>query len=167
MSDEDLNGDPEGSQESGSALRAERDRVAGENKTLREELAQFRAKEVLSAGNYDLVEVDDLAKVDGDLTETAQKIQEDRQSLVEKLLRKRFEQDGLSGDDLDAAVSAIVTADQNPTDERLDSASRAGSFRAVGGKVPPIVDPATLSPMDKLRQAEREAQGKRSRRSGN
>lgn len=127
--------DDEDEQESAKTLRTKLERALVENRTL-------KAEKILSAGTYDLVKPEDLAKVDTDkLEEAAQTLQSERVEIQKGLVRDTFAKRGLDGDDLDAAVADFLGGP--PSEE--DTLDRIGETASIGGNRPALVNATKLT----------------------
>lgn len=142
--------DDDDEQESAKTLRAKLERALVENRTL-------KAEKILSAGAFDLVKPEDLAKVDTDkLEEAAQKLQEERAEIQKGLIRDTFAKRGLEGDDLDAAVNEFLG---EPADGEV-AIDRITSTASIGGARPALVNPSKLTGLAAI-EAGLEANAKR------
>ena len=125
----------EDEQESAKTLRTKLERALVENRTL-------KAEKILSAGNYDLVKPEDLAKVETDkLEEAATTLQAERVEIQKGLIRDTFAKRGLEGDDLEAAVTEFIGGPADE-DEALD---RIAETASIGGVRPAVVNTSKLT----------------------
>jgi hypothetical protein len=142
---------------SGSKLRRKLEEVLADNRELRGQVTASRAKDLISEKGLTFVKVDDLAAVPLDELETkAAELEETRRNDFETTLRSRFEAQGLSGDELDKTVSAIIdgqapaqeTGGASPQPPTADAITR--QRQVTGGTTVPAVNPENLSTRQKF-----------------
>jgi hypothetical protein len=158
MADGDTNDGGQG-QPSGSQLRAQLETTISERDRYKAEVAQLKAEKVISTGGYELVSAEDLRGVEPENIEArAKALQDERAGIYRKGIESRFRQQGLTGEELDQAVEEFMTGqpEQNgvATSDEAAAYGRARNSGATGSQTaPPLVDPNTLSPQQKLELA--------------
>lgn len=142
--------------EGGRGLRQRLEAALAENRTLSDENVGLKSLKVIEEHGLSLVKPEDLAGVAaGELEEKARQIQEDRVEQQRQLARSVFEQKGLSGDELDAAVDDFL---QVPDGAQQVESDRWGRVRdlagAKGDPVGTTLNTDGMSATDLLIQAE-------------
>lgn len=145
--DEDLGG------QSGGQLRAKLEEALQTNKALAEENTLYKARDVLTEKGFDLVKAEDLKGVAPDkIEEHASKLQQDRKTLQENLLRDALSKQGFEGDELDAALQRMV-GEQTQASEEAEATRRVREAGSVQGSPVPRVNPEKLHGYDAIRAA--------------
>lgn len=149
---DDLNDDGEGGQD-GKGLRKQLEQALAANRQLQEQLSTFQAEKVLNEKGFTLVKPEELKGVAPDQIEaTAQKLQAERATLQQELLKDALTKLGIEvdGDALEDVVAGAAPKNTETTTE-ADSASRIrGLGRQDTRPVPPI-NPDKLHGFDAIR----------------
>jgi hypothetical protein len=136
-------------EEGGKGLRQRLEDALRENRTISQELAQRRSREVISEQGLSLVKPEDLEGLSADeLEEKAQAIQLERSEAQVQLARDVFAKKGLDGDELDAAVREFLSVEEGIDD---DPYQRVRQVTQAGGQVVPAVNEQKLHGIDAIK----------------
>lgn len=96
----------------GSTLRRKLEKALSENRKLSEENTTFKAKDVISSGNFNLVKPEDLAGVSHDkVKEHAEQLQSQRLDERRGLTRDILQRQGYEDSELDEAVELLMAGE--------------------------------------------------------
>lgn len=153
-------------EEGGRGLRSKLEQTLAELGKTNKELATYQAKEVVREKGYHLVEPSDLAGVSPSQIEAkAKELHEQRLGQQRKLAADLLARQGLEGDELEEAVTRMVSpAAPAPEPKPVDDPfARVNELANTGGSAPRVVDPSQLHGIAAIQYAiaQKEAKQKR------
>lgn len=150
FTDDDIIDDEEGAQ-GGKGLRKQLETALSQNRQLQERLGAYEAEKVLAAKGWDLVKPEELKGVAPDQIEAhAEKLQNERLTLQETLLKAALAKFGIEEDALEDAVAEVVGRQSADT----DGAAQVQRIRSLGRsdtRPVPSVNPDKLHGIDAIR----------------
>lgn len=152
-------------EQTGGKLRQKLEQTIADNKALTERLSVHDAREFLADKGMTLVKPEDLKGIAPDQFEAhATKVQEDRRTMQEDLLREALGRQGLDGEELDEALANMV-AKQAPQTEDAEATQRARLVGSVAGTPVPRIDPSKVVGFDAIKAGIEAQARKRTQRS--
>lgn len=135
--------------ESGSSLRRKLEETLDKNRDLTTKLTGLTAKSLIEEHGHNLVKPEDLEGVDlSEMSDTAERLQQERSSQQADLARDMLARQGLAGDELDKAVTDFLSPEA--TGRGTAAHGRAREVAAIGGTAAPLVNPDALHGLDAI-----------------
>lgn len=129
MSDDD--------QESGSKLRDKLEAEIARSRDLTTQLVGYKAREVIEGKQWQHVTVEDLKGVGLDELETkGAELEASKAALKESVLKEVLSKQGITGDDLDAAIGQLVGKVASPADDTSAALARMRAAQSAVGTAP-------------------------------
>lgn len=145
MSDDD--------QESGSKLRDKLEAEIARSRELTSQLVGYKAREVIEAKQWQHVTAEDLKGVGlEELEAKGAELEASKAALKESVLKEVLSKQGITGEDLDAAIGQLV-GKVSPADDTTAALARMRAAQSAAGTAPGKLDTPGVFGASRIRAA--------------